>query len=154
AVYEALELQARQKIESIEHELTTLRNTVGQMTAELRAAQSERMLMASEMKQAIFEKQAAERELRHLEAASASENIQALQGQVEAVRQELEAVRESARRDEEATARRVAADRANMEAALHQERLIRAGIMRSVSWRVTAPARWLMNSLRTAMHVR
>lgn len=161
AVYEALQMQAREQIDRIDRELAAGRATIDELTAELRQSQSERMLMAFEMKQAIFDRHAAERELKRAEAEcmeieSARRDLETARSQLESKDQNLELAGrqlQSARQDAEVTSRRIAsleADLTTIEAALNKETLIRTAIMQSVSWRVTEPARRFMGILRAA----
>jgi len=174
AIYEALQSHAgdlvhaaeqdlHEHIERTDRELTASKATIDELTAELRESRSERMLMAFEMKEAIFERHAAERELKWTEG----EGMPLKLSEMESARRELETARlelesadrrlQSAQQDAEVTSRRVAgleAEIASLEANLHDERLIHIGIMQSVSWRVTEPARQIMRVLRAAIHGR
>ncbi len=207
AVYEALQMQAREQIERLDLELAAARATNDELTAELRQSQSERMLMSFEMKQAIFDRHAAERELKRVEAECmeiesvrrdlgiaraqleskgqnldlAGQQLQSARQEAEAKRMEMESARQdlaiarrqieskdqnlelagrqllSARNEAEIASRRVGrleADFASLAAALNTETLTRTAVMRSVSWRVTEPARRFMAILRTATHRR
>ena len=223
AVYEALQAHADQKVQAasqvageesqrLADDLEAARATIEELTVELRGAQSERMVMAFEMKQAIFDRLAAQRELKRLEVEYGTEverkitqnraEIESARRDVEAAladfrsnheelaetRRQLEETRqllegtdreldethrqmdathrqlESANQQLELERQRVGAlssrvveleaDVAELGTALHQEHHIRSGIMGSVSWRVTEPARRFMHILRTALHKR
>lgn len=92
--------------------------------AELRTSQNERMLLTADLKQGALENS----HLRH--------EIETLESTIESVR---EKVRAEKRRTEE-----LEEEIEQLKAELKGEQDIRAGIMRSVSWRLTAPARSVM----------
>ena len=190
AIYEALQMQARDSVQAgeqeardqiqrMEHELSACKTTADQLSAELRQSQGERMLITFEMKQAVFDRHAAEREMKQVEAAAARRNIavqgsengsgraeletanaelQAKHRELESASRELESASqqlESARRNAQVASRRLVdleAEVTTLNNALREESALRSGMLQSVSWRVTEPARRFMSALRSAGH--
>jgi len=95
AVYEALQFQAREQLQKIDQEVTSYKVSIAELAAELRESQSERMLLAFETKQAIFDRHAVERELKRVEAerrfAAAQRPVHPDHSEMESARRDLEA---------------------------------------------------------------
>ncbi|MBV8072804.1 MAG: class I SAM-dependent methyltransferase [Acidobacteriaceae bacterium] len=109
---------------------------------ELSTARAEQMLMAAELRAAIADRNDVQRELKAAEAAV--EQARARHAALEAEVAELKATIETERQTLIATNDALAAERR----ALAAEVKTRDAIFRSVSWRITKPARALMTSFR------